>query len=185
MRRRSHSNCIHGCQSLTAQHICQLFVSPRNTLLYQLQYVLFVIHFSSSDLNIKDLLAEVNLQHRCATFNCPDSGRVTVRQEREDSNVTHQVIKHLDDLEFVVNALSFHNTKYLNDLFENQFDVFHALIPASSYEATRNSAAAYMRENRLTLQPKSGKTIDNKGESDGECFISLFIAFVLIPLFNL
>jgi hypothetical protein len=111
---------------------------------------------------MQDLLAEVNLQHHCSAFSCTDTGSIAVRQEREESGVLWAIVNHLDDTQFLVNTLGFHNAKYIDSLIAGHFDSQQVIIPPSTYADTRREAAAYMRESRATLQSNLASDEHNK-----------------------
>ncbi|KAG9097101.1 hypothetical protein FRC06_007956 [Ceratobasidium sp. 370] len=90
----------------------------------------------------------INLQHRCASTGCKDTGHVTVRQERQDTDVTQKAIKHTDDTNFLVNIHSMHNYMLIRKLLSGRFDLQIQLGEPTVNRAMRNKAALRVHELR-------------------------------------
>ncbi|KAG8719357.1 hypothetical protein FRC08_003023 [Ceratobasidium sp. 394] len=72
---------------------------------------------------VQNILGVINLQHRCAFAACADDGRVFIRQERQDTSATQKVIRHTDDVNFVINTHSMHNYKLVTELLHGRFSL--------------------------------------------------------------
>ena len=62
-------------------------------------------------LHLQDIVAAVNLQHDCERGKCKSDGKEVIREEREATTRTRQVVMHTDDTNYLVNINSLHNYK--------------------------------------------------------------------------
>ncbi|KAH9899976.1 hypothetical protein C8Q73DRAFT_754715 [Cubamyces lactineus] len=63
----------------------------------------------------EDIICVINVQHDCITGRCTSSGTEHIRQEREQSIRTRQVVKHTASTFFVINVTSLHNQRHLRN----------------------------------------------------------------------
>ncbi|KAG9087699.1 hypothetical protein FRC06_002418 [Ceratobasidium sp. 370] len=97
---------------------------------------------------VQNVLGVINLQHRCAFAACTDAGRVIVRQERQDTNITRNTIQHTDNVNFVVNIHSMHNYKLIKELLNGRFSLQAQLEEPAAQNETRRLATQQVRHMR-------------------------------------
>ncbi|KAG8784047.1 hypothetical protein FRC12_019015 [Ceratobasidium sp. 428] len=124
---------------------------------------------------VANILGVINLQHRCAFVGCQDTGRVVVRQERQDTNITKKSIGHTDDTHFLINIHSMHNYKLTRDLLGGWFDLRAQLEAPNINAQIRNQAALQIRSQRQrkktaeesTEEPAVAQNADAESSSAG------------------
>jgi hypothetical protein len=67
--------------------------------------------FESNSLYSQDIVAAVNFQHDCERGKCKSDGAEVIREEREATTRTRQVVTHSDDTHYLVNVNALHNYK--------------------------------------------------------------------------
>ncbi|KAI0703118.1 hypothetical protein C8Q76DRAFT_585447, partial [Earliella scabrosa] len=67
-----------------------------------------------------NVLCVVNVQHDCSSAGCADTATVAVRQEREVSAATREIIQHSMTNMYILNTHSIHNYKDINDAIPPQ-----------------------------------------------------------------
>ncbi|KAG9093298.1 hypothetical protein FRC06_011576 [Ceratobasidium sp. 370] len=102
---------------------------------------------------VQNILGVINIQHRCAFAGCTDTGRVAIRQERQDTNVMRNAIQHQDDINFVVNTHSMHNYKLILELLHGRFNLRAQPGDPTANLETRKQGAQQVR---LTRQKEDG-----------------------------
>lgn len=58
-------------------------------------------------------MSSVNLQHDCHRGQCDTSGTQILHQEREATTRHRNIVKHADNIHFIVNTHSLHNYRYI------------------------------------------------------------------------
>lgn len=94
----------------------------------------------------------INIQHRCAFEKCQDTGRVLIRQERQDSGVTRKSIQHSDSINYIVNTHSMHNYDLVKKLLLGRFNT--QILPVN-HHASLDIKKQAAEEVRRLRQPKN------------------------------
>ena len=94
----------------------------------------------------QDIVAAVNLQHDCERGKCKSDGKEVIREEREATTRTRQVVTHADDTNYLVNVNSLHNYKTIaaalpENLRKSSFRI-------DDIPALRANASAQVREKK-------------------------------------
>jgi hypothetical protein len=88
----------------------------------------------------------VNLQHDCHHGGCEATGRQVIRQEREVTSLTRTIVKHNDDVQYIVNTQSLHNHHQVASALPHNLrqSSFHVADPAQLHI----EAAALLRDRK-------------------------------------
>ncbi|KAG8695586.1 hypothetical protein FRC08_007683 [Ceratobasidium sp. 394] len=116
---------------------------------------------------VSNILGVINLQHRCAFMGCKDTGRITVRQERQDTDVTQKAIEHTDNTNFLVNIHSMHNYALIRKLLSGRFDMQIQLEEPTVNSETRSKAALRVRELRQRKEATEESVVETGLSAEG------------------
>lgn len=97
-------------------------------------------------LHLQDIVAAVNLQHDCERGKCKLDGKAVIREEREATTRTRQVITHADDTHYLVNINSLHNYKTIAAALPAHLR--QSAFRIEDTPALRSNASAQVREKR-------------------------------------
>ncbi|EJF61701.1 hypothetical protein BD309DRAFT_824959, partial [Dichomitus squalens] len=94
-----------------------------------------------------DIICVVNVQHDCSRAKCTETGKQTVRQEREDTTQTRAVVTHDCSPLYVLNTIALHNNHRIRDMLPQQLRTIPPFF--TDRDALHKSAASSLRDTKL------------------------------------
>ncbi|KAG9120930.1 hypothetical protein FRC07_003332 [Ceratobasidium sp. 392] len=99
----------------------------------------------------------INVQHNCMTLGCPNSAVEFIRQERLNTTLERQIVKHRDEAVYIINMHALHNARRIREVLPRRLTEPIPLRSTQDREGFLATAARQLHERQRVKREETAR----------------------------